>query len=125
MLIKRHDDIKPSEITPKADFLNRRAFMSKTGLLVGGAWVGAELLGSDAVMAATRKLDYVKRIAYGKGETITKFKYSSKYNNFYEFSLDKKGARKKAKDFKTDPWSVEIAGEAEKTGVFQLEDFFS
>jgi len=122
MLIKQPDDIKPSEITSKSDYLNRRAFMRNTGLLLGGAWVGAELLGSDAVMAATKKLEFMKKTTYGQGEKVTDFKYTSRYNNFYEFSLDKKGARKKAENFKTDPWSLEIAGEVEKKGVFQLED---
>jgi sulfoxide reductase catalytic subunit YedY len=44
------------------------------------------------------------------------------YNNFYEFGTDKSDPKENAANFKTDPWQVEIAGEAELTGKFNLED---
>jgi sulfoxide reductase catalytic subunit YedY len=44
------------------------------------------------------------------------------YNNFYEFGLDKSDPSERSGSFKPRPWSVEIAGEAAKTGRYTLED---
>jgi len=44
------------------------------------------------------------------------------YNNFYELGYGKNDPKRNAKLLKTDPWSVEIAGECAKPGVYTLED---
>ncbi len=49
-------------------------------------------------------------------ETITT------YNNFYEFGTGKGDPARNAHMRQTDPWSVEVTGEAEKTGTYALED---
>lgn len=48
--------------------------------------------------------------------------YVTGYNNFYEFSLQKEDVQKRAQDFTTAPWTVEIAGDFAKTGQFDLAD---
>jgi sulfoxide reductase catalytic subunit YedY len=44
------------------------------------------------------------------------------YNNFYEFGMDKADPAANAHQLTTVPWTVEIAGEAGKTGTFDIAD---
>jgi len=44
------------------------------------------------------------------------------YNNFYELGTDKGDPKRNAHRLKTEPWTVEIAGECGKPGVYTLED---
>ena len=52
----------------------------------------------------------------------TRFEDASTYNNFYEFGTGKADPARKAHTLRTSPWAVEIAGHAEQTGRFTLED---
>lgn len=116
-------DIKSSEITSESDYLNRRDFIKRSGLLAGAAWAGGLSLPAHAGDGEYGK-DYPDRIKtpYGKGEKLTSFKDATTYNNFYEFGTGKKDPAKNAQAFKTDPWSITVEGEANKTGTFNLED---
>ena len=49
--------------------------------------------------------------------------YATQYNNYYEFGSSKDDAAKHAQKLTIKPWSVEVAGEAGKTGTFDLDDF--
>jgi sulfoxide reductase catalytic subunit YedY len=55
-------------------------------------------------------------------EPQTRFEDASAYNNFYEFGTGKADPARRAGSLRTSPWSVEIAGHAEETGRFTLED---
>ena len=136
MLIKTQNSlggVKPSEITPEATFLNRRQLVKAMGLgfaaaagglavsppaksiytvdepATGPAWLNAKFQGITASPHSTQ-------------EAATPYEYVTSYNNFYEFGTGKSDPKKKAGDLITDPWKVEIAGEAEVTGSFTLED---
>ena len=45
------------------------------------------------------------------------------YNNYYEFGVRKEDPYRNSQDFKSQPWSIEVSGDAEITGTFALEDF--
>jgi methionine sulfoxide reductase catalytic subunit len=45
------------------------------------------------------------------------------YNNYYEFGTDKTDPAEYAGQLQTRPWSIAVAGEAEVTGSFPLEEF--
>lgn len=115
--------IKPSEITSETDYLNRRDFIKKSGILVV-----ASLGGGLALPASATSSDYaddfpnLKKTNYGRNETLTSFEDATTYNNFYEFGTGKKDPAKNAIHFKTEPWSITVEGEAGKTGTFHLED---
>ncbi|MEM7019062.1 MAG: protein-methionine-sulfoxide reductase catalytic subunit MsrP [Pseudomonadota bacterium] len=117
-------DIKSSEITPESLYLKRREFLSKsinTGLVAGTAIAAPGLLLPSTAQAAA--LESVKRpSAYDTDEEVTDEFKATSYNNFYEFGTGKNDPVRYSKDFKVSPWTVEIAGEAEKTGKFTLED---
>jgi len=116
-------DIRSSEITTESDYLNRREFIKKSGILAGAAWAGGLSLPAIATSS-----DYgndfpsLIKTAYGKGEKLTSFEDATTYNNYYEFGTGKKDPARNAKHFKTDPWSITVEGEANKTGTFHLED---
>jgi len=62
------------------------------------------------------------KTAYGKNEKLTSFEDATSYNNFYEFGTGKKDPAQNARQFKTQPWSIIVEGEANKTGTYHLED---
>ncbi len=119
MLIKTPADIKASEITDRSVYLQRRQFLHTAGLL--GAGLAVSLPGL-ALAGVRQKLAFSKNRAFSTSEEPTEPGKITAYNNFYEFGTDKYSPAKLAQKLTTRPWSVTIAGEAEKTGVFDLED---
>jgi len=114
MLIKRPPSIKSSEITPEQNFVNRRSFirgasLSGAGLILGTACSNADDANADD---ATATGDLVPNPL---SDIIS-------YNNFYEFGLGKSDPAKYSGDFKPQPWSVTVDGEADVTGTFTYED---
>lgn len=117
MLIKRPTDIPPSEITDQAVYLNRRHFMRATaGLAL------APLFGLAEAGYGNPSLKFSKNTALSVTEEMTKYQDVTHYNNFYEFGTDKYSPAEQAQALTTDPWSVAIDGEVEKSGTFALED---
>ena len=133
--------IKPSEITDESIFLRRREFIKSAGVglmsspFFAGASTNAHsertVLRHDKGVTnfapdwMTKVIDQARLGLYSTRETPTPYEYVSSYNNFYEFGAGKGDPISNARRFRTDPWSVEIAGDAEKTGTFTLEDILS
>jgi methionine sulfoxide reductase catalytic subunit len=110
--------IAPSEITPREVYLNRRAVLA--GTLAGGAT--AMLPGAQANDAPAQQLKYTLNRQYSVSLKPTSFEDITSYNNFYEFGTDKSDPKANAYTLRPRPWSVTIAGEAEVTGTYNLED---
>jgi sulfoxide reductase catalytic subunit YedY len=110
MLIRRMDDIKPSEITPESAYLGRREFIRVAGMAAGAALVPAVLLARSPIRRAVQ------------GESATPFDDVTGYNNYYEFGTSKDDPAHNAGAFRTRPWSVEIAGEVARPQSVNLED---
>jgi sulfoxide reductase catalytic subunit YedY len=112
--------IAPSEITPEQKYLSRRV------LLAGGLGLAAaQSLGGFARTAfgqAAGALTFTRNAQLSVTETPNSFKDISTYNNYYEFGTDKSDPSENSQKFRTQPWNVTIAGEAEVTGTFTLED---
>jgi len=117
---KRVDDgIKASEITPESVFMNRRTLLT--------AAVAAGLLPSivpseAATIPANGTFTDVKKWPDSTTEKANTLEEISGYNNYYEFGTNKTDPAKYAHTLKTSPWSVQVSGEAAKTGTFTLED---
>jgi sulfoxide reductase catalytic subunit YedY len=58
-------------------------------------------------------------------EPLTRFEDASGYNNFYEFGTGKTDPARHAHTLMTHRWSLRVGGEADRTGVFALEDIFA
>ncbi len=107
--------VEPSEITPRALFMDRRRFIAAAA----GAALGPLLPG--AAEAGVR-LEGVLENSYGSDEEPTPYEDITSYNNFYEFGTGKGDPAKYSGDFKTRPWSVAVEGEVAKPGLYDFED---
>jgi len=124
MLIKRPDEIKPSEITAESVYQERRRFL---GMAAAGSALlaaGGLLLPQREVVAATTlsELGALKKSPFSSDEPLNGLDDITSYNNFYEFGTAKDDPAKYAHMLKTDPWSVRVSGEVEKPGTYHLED---
>ncbi|HSK29352.1 MAG TPA: mononuclear molybdenum enzyme YedY, partial [Candidatus Limnocylindria bacterium] len=109
MLIKKPEDIKASEITPKELYVNRRQFIvsaSATALSAGAAVAGIGLVPSPGAAQARQKLANVKKSEYSVNEKQNSYKDITSYNNFYELGVEKNDPARNAKYLTTRPWTV-------------------
>ena len=119
-----------SEITPERVYRQRRTFLQHmaTGAAGAGlaAWASRHALAQGAVARPGKLTPLPGKTSSVSGavvmEKITPYQDASTYNNFYEFGLDKADPKENAQDFRTQPWSVEIAGECDAPGKLTLED---
>ncbi len=96
-------------ITPEAVYLKRREF------LTAGGFIGASLLLRQAEAAYT---------VNDPDRPLTKEEYATGYNNYYEFSLEKKEVRGIAERWKRpEPWTIKIEGLVEKPFTLDLSAF--
>lgn len=121
MLIKKPDDIRSSEITPRSVYLNRRKFIAGLSLAGAAAAVGIEELAAPRRAAASEQIPGITKSPFSTTEKITPLKDVTHYNNYYEFSTDKEGPAEWAKNFKTRPWTVTIDGAVTKKQVFDVD----
>ncbi|MEM9172607.1 MAG: protein-methionine-sulfoxide reductase catalytic subunit MsrP [Pseudomonadota bacterium] len=121
MLIRRPEPVKSSEITSESAYLSRRdivAGLAAASLLPAAASRNA----SAAVLPRAGNLADVKPSDYSTDETPNSWDDVTSYNNFYEFGTGKSDPARYADTLKPRPWSIEVTGEADKTGTFDLED---
>jgi methionine sulfoxide reductase catalytic subunit len=133
MSTKLGDNIKASEITDYKVYLNRRNFMRGAALAASATATTflyrklnpppAELpKGQTIETVATKPADELAKAGFTVNETQTPLEDITNYNNFYEFSTDKREVAAKAKGFVTRPWAVEVGGLVKKPKVFDLDE---
>ncbi len=133
MLIKKPEDIKSSEITPKKLYVTRRNFLRGAALLATTAATGflyRQVNTPPQPRVEGEKLaDVVKPDAaeatgsgYVVNEKPTSFEDITGYNNFYEFTTYKSEVASAAARFVTRPWTVAVEGLVNKPKVFDLDD---
>lgn len=123
MRVRRPSGIAASEITPEPVYQSRRAFLAGltgAGLLAAAPEVLAQAMVSVSVV--TPPLRFKPNPRFSTTEDPNRFEEVTGYNNFYEFGTDKSDPAANARSFRTRPWNVAVAGEAEVTGNFTLED---
>lgn len=126
MLIKRSpngiDLPFPSEITPRAVFENRRAFIRQmaAGSIAGGALL--EMLSREAfAQGVNPKLAAKRNPALSAQDKPTAYHDATHYNNFYEFGTDKSDPAQNAGTLRPRPWTVSIEGEVKKPLTLDLD----
>lgn len=133
MLVKKSDDISSSEITDHKTYLNRRHFLRGAVLVVTTAITGGLYRALNPPPAQSIPGAELHRVvkpfsseAAAQGfvvnEKLTSFDDITNYNNFYEFSTDKREVASRAKGFISSPWTVSVEGLVNKPKVFDLED---
>jgi methionine sulfoxide reductase catalytic subunit len=129
MVIKKESDIKSSEVTDHKVYLNRRLFMK--GAVIAGTVAATGLLyrklnPPPAEIPKGEKLAALTNETAGNGFKVsdkpTSLEDITNYNNFYEFSTDKRAVASIAKGFVTRPWSVAVGGLVNKPKVFDLDE---
>ena len=122
MLIKRASGILSSEITSESDYLNRRKFMKKAGMVAATGVAGG--LASSVALACTTGADVPGNVPPGVRlpDELTPWEAVTGYNNFYEFGTGKGDPAKNAKNFKTSPWQVKVSGEVEDGRTWDIEE---
>lgn len=108
------NDIKYSEVTPKAAFLNRRQ------ILAGAGAMGLGALASPAFAKLGAKAS-----RYSTGAAANSLEDISTYNNFYEFGTGKNDPARNAHTLTTDNWKIEIGGLVDKPGTYDLGDLLA
>ncbi len=117
MLIRRPDDISPSEITPRSVFQQRRLLMQAAGAGLIGAALGMPTRNAHA----EEKLADVRKSSWTVDEKLTPLATITSYGNFYEFGPDKDSPQKNAHRLKTRPWTIAIEGEVQRPQHIDIE----
>lgn len=114
MLIAKRADIRPSEITSKSLYLNRRRFLAGVGAL--------GLAGQTFANRAWAASLTTTPGPFSTDEAKTPLKFVTGYNNYYEFGTSKDDPARNASTLKTDNWMITIDGECAKPGTLALND---
>jgi methionine sulfoxide reductase catalytic subunit len=99
-----------SEVTPKRDYLSRRALLAAAGFSFAGSRA-----------AAATKLTGYRKSPFSTSEKQTPYNAITSYNNYYEFGLDKDMPARNARNFKTSPWTIRIDGEVAKEKTIDFD----
>ncbi len=102
-----------ADVTPKAQFLNRRALIAGAG--------AAALAGAAGIRPALAKIDAAPS-AFSTDATPNTLEEIITYNNFYEFGTGKEDPARNAAALTTDPWSIVIDGMVDRPGTYDLAD---
>ncbi len=106
--------IAPSQITPKAAYLNRRHFLG----VAAGALAGAGLAGTAAQAAPLATTPG----PYGSTEPLTPRSIVTSYNNFYEFGTGKSDPMDRSAAYKPEPWTLTIDGLVARPQTFDMDE---
>ncbi|MGB5037197.1 MAG: protein-methionine-sulfoxide reductase catalytic subunit MsrP [Blastocatellia bacterium] len=124
MFIRKPDDITSSEITSESAYRNRRTFI-RSAVMAGTALASAGLyrgLSQPSSVAPAPESEPASGLIEGPdGESATTFDDITTYNNFYEFSTDKRGVAENARGFVTEPWTVTVSGLCARPTTFDLD----
>ncbi len=105
-------EIPSSMITDEGVFLQRRRFLQK--MLAAGL----------VTLPATRLLadNHCKASVPEVGRKLTPYSSVTRYNNYYEFTTNKKMVIHIAKELSLKPWTIQVTGEVEKPLTLGIED---
>ena len=95
-------DLKWSDVTPKAAYVNRRAFLAGSAAVAAGAALPARAAEEELVPNT--------------------FEEITSYNNFYEFGTGKEDPKRNAHLLTTDPWSIAVDGLVDRPGTYDIAD---
>ena len=123
-------------VTPEAAYLDRRRFLQALGLASGALLLGscarAQEQPSNRASGPFTKTDFPgapgldlypgrSNANYKVDRPLTDEATASKFNNFYEFSMQK-DVYKYVRDYKPYPWTVEVGGLCSKPKTWDLDE---
>jgi sulfoxide reductase catalytic subunit YedY len=116
---KNKIDIPSSEITSESAYINRRKLIQSVGLFSLGLGLTESSLGQ---IQETQLLKTMRNEKFSTTEAPNSYSDITTYNNFYEFGMQKSDPYMNSGMFEPKPWSVEVSGQVNLTGTFDLED---
>jgi sulfoxide reductase catalytic subunit YedY len=117
MLIRRAQEIKPSEITDYQLYLSRRSFM------IGAAALAlAPSVTAAAAPPAGQPLKAQKNETFAVEDPPTKFESVTTYNNFYEFGPNKDDPARLAQTLKPRPWTIQVEGHIKRPKTYDIDE---
>ncbi|MBV9826916.1 MAG: protein-methionine-sulfoxide reductase catalytic subunit MsrP [Alphaproteobacteria bacterium] len=120
MLIRKRRgwEIPESAATEEALFHDRRRLLKG---VAAGSILASGLAGLRGIRPAFAEDAVTRNPRYTLDRPITDAKYSTTYNNFYEFGPDKT-VSDAAQALKTEPWTIKIEGMVEKPITIGVDD---
>ena len=116
---KNKINIPSSEITSESAYINRRKLIQSVGLFSLGLGLTESALGQSQEIQLLKAMRNEK---FSTTEAPNSYSDITTYNNFYEFGMQKSDPYMNSRMFEPKPWSVEVSGQANLTGTFDLED---
>lgn len=116
---RRPWDLPASAVTPESVYLNRRTVLA--GLAAGSMLVGCGAAAEDAAPIAPELYPAERNEAYVVDRAITAEMFSTRYNNFYEFSSEK-GVWRDAQALRLRPWQVVVDGMVDRPMTLDAEE---
>ena len=113
--------VKSSEITTHSQYLSRREFLKAAGIVTGSALLAACAPTGNTSQPETPIPDLPAK-SDELGDPANSYEDITNYNNFYEFSIDKEAVNPLSRDFKTEPWTVEVYGLINNPKTYGIED---
>lgn len=114
--------IKSSEITPEHIYRSRRKFIASAGTITATSLLLGACGGSSAASVEPNGPLTVSSETDELGDDLTSYEAITTYNNFYEFSTDKEEVAPLSREFRTDPWTVEVGGLVRNPQTFDMDD---
>jgi len=128
MLIRKPKpgEVPEREVTPESVYLGRRRLLQAAALGFSGvaSSLRAALASSDKPSVETlRRLPAQRNSKFKvEGRDITPESITAGYNNYYEFTVDKRRVAELAEHFESRPWQIEVRGLVEKPLKFDVDD---
>jgi sulfoxide reductase catalytic subunit YedY len=121
------DHAVPSEITPRAVYEQRRAWLKALAAGSAGAalasWAGRKAFAAEARPGKLAPLPGAASAVPGAmvNEPLTSYTDVTSYNNFYEFGTSKADPGRAAHTLRTRPWTVSIEGAVKKPRTIDID----
>jgi len=125
---------KPApEVTPEKQYASRKEFIKALGIAGMSAAVlaackekpfvsGDEILGETVIVSDSSSAPVVGSSTDELGDPLSAYDNVINYNNFYEFTTDKEGVARLAKNYQTSPWEVKIGGLVENPQTLSIDE---
>jgi methionine sulfoxide reductase catalytic subunit len=106
-----YGNLKWSDVTPKAQWINRRSLLAGAGAAMVAGAARASIETVPSAFSTDAKPNTLQEI--------------TTYNNFYEFGTGKEDPVNNSAAFQPQPWSIKIDGMVDRPGDYDLADILA